>query len=189
VSDLERDFAVQLTAIAVIVLVSLAAALVLPDREPWRFRLDAAASCLAVGAALAIVVVTVTPRGNRFNHGGIQLVPLRTLRSYAHDPSDLLIYLVGNVALFVPLGFFLYLAMRHFAGTGQLVVTTVICAQVSLGVEILQLPIWSRSSDIDDIITNTAGAFVGALAAYVLLNLTRAVWVGGPGPIRHVRDA
>jgi VanZ family protein len=188
VYDLERDFTVQLIAIAAIVLMSLAAALRLRESPPWRFGLDPAASCLAIGSALAILVGTVTPRGDRFSRGGIQLVPLRTLRSYLHDPADLLIYLAGNIILFIPLGFFLYLALRHLAVWGRIVVTTLICTQVSLGVEVLQLPIWSRSSDIDDIITNTTGGFLGALAAFALLRLIRAVRVSGHGPIRHRGD-
>lgn len=185
--DLERDFTLQLIAIALIGLVFMAAALVLREREPWRFGLDPAASCLALGSALAILVGTVTPRGARFSRGRIQLIPLRTLRRYTHDPSDLLIYLVGNVALFVPLGFFLYLALRHLAVTARLIVTTLLCTQASLGVEVLQLPIWSRSSDVDDVLTNTIGGFIGALAGYVLLLLIRAVRISGNGPIRHYR--
>ena len=181
-SDLERDFAVQLIAIAVIVLASLGTALLVQNR-PWVFGLDPAASCLALGSALAILVSTVSPRGAGKGRGSVQLVPFHTLLSYRYDHSDLLIYLVGNVALFMPLGFFLFLALRRWV-----VISTMVCALVSVGVEILQLPIWTRSSDVDDVLTNTTGGFLGALAGFLLLKLIRSVRVSGTGPIRHYAD-
>jgi glycopeptide antibiotics resistance protein len=131
VYDLERDFAVQLILIAMIVLASMAAALAVRKQEPWRFGLNPAATCLALGSMLAILVGTVSRRGDGRARGRIQLVPLRTLRNYQYDHSDLLIYLVGNVALFMPLGFFLYLALRR-----GLIASTAICALVSVSVEI-----------------------------------------------------
>jgi VanZ family protein len=186
--DLERDFTVQLTAIAVIVLISLGAAVLVRDRASWRFGLDPAASCLAIGSALAILVGTVSRRGDGRARGGIQLVPLKTLRSYHYDKWDLLIYLVGNVALFIPLGFFFYLSLRHLAFRRRVAITTGLCAVVSIGVEILQLPIWTRSSDVDDVLTNTSGGFLGALAGFVLLHLVRALWMTGDRPIRHYAE-
>jgi glycopeptide antibiotics resistance protein len=184
VYDLVQNYGFQLVMITVIVIISLAAALVLQSRRPSMFGLDTAASALAIGSGLAILVGTVSRRG--VAHGGqIQLVPFNTLLSYRNDTSDLLVYLGGNVALFMPLGFFLYLAMRHLALRFWLVITTMICAAVSVGVEILQLPIWTRSSDIDDVLTNATGGFLGALSAWILLWLIRAVKVSGNGPIRH----
>lgn len=70
-----------------------------------------------------------------------------------------------NVILFVPLGFFLpllykkYYQMKTVALTGFL---------FSLSVEIVQMFGWG-SSDINDLITNTAGACIGFLA-YCLLS-------------------
>jgi hypothetical protein len=182
VYDLQRDFAVQLTAIALIVLVSLGTAVAVRDRRPWILGLDPAATCLAVGSALAILVSTVSRRGDGRARGGVQLVPLRTLRTYRYDHSDLVIYLLGNVALFVPLGFFLYLALRRLA------VTTGVCTAVSMSVEILQLPIWTRSSDVDDVLTNTAGGFLGAIAGFAVLQLYRAIRPTAHGPIRHYAE-
>ena len=185
--DLERDFTVQLINIAVIVIVSVAAAFGVRHRRPWNLGpwasgLDPVASCLALGSLLAILVGTVSRRGDGRAAGGVQLVPLRTLRSYHYDLSDLVIYLIGNVALFIPLGFFGYLALR------RLIAATALCTLVSVGVEILQVPIWTRSSDIDDVITNTTGGLVGALAGVVVLFGYRAVRTSGHGPIRHYAE-
>jgi VanZ family protein len=170
VSDFAQSFGVQLVVMALIGVVSMTAALVVRHHRLWPFSLEPASSCLAIGSGLAVLVGTVTPRSDARGIGRIQLVPLQTLRSYHYSPgrSDLLIYLVGNVALFLPLGFFLYLALRRW-----LLVTTAICALASVAVEVAQLPIWSRSTDVDDVLTNTAGGFIGALAGVLALRLIR----------------
>ena len=166
-------------AILLVVAIALAAALAVRHQRPWtRFRLVPAATCLAVGSGLAIAIATLTPRGDATSPGRIELMPLHTLRFYrfadnfgpysGRVQSDLLVYVVGNVALFVPLGFFLYLAVRR-----RFALVVLACGLTSVAVEILQLPIWSRSTDIDDVLTNTAGGFLGALAAAVVLQLFR----------------
>jgi VanZ like protein len=167
-SDFARFYGIQLVVISVIMMVSLVAALVLRHDGWWSRGLEPASTCLAVGSVLAIVTGTLTRRGNARSSGKVQLKPLHTLLSYRYDHSDLLFYLIGNIALFVPLGFFLYLALRR-----RFAAVVVICGLVSVGVETLQLPIWSRSSDIDDVLTNTVGGFAGALAAVVVLRLIR----------------
>jgi hypothetical protein len=168
VYELARDYTVQMIEISLIVVLAVAAAIAVRNRPRWRYGLEPPATCLAIGSLLAILVSTVSRRGDSREPGTIQLVPLRTLSSYRYDHSDLLIYVIGNVALFVPLGFFLYLALRRW-----LLVTTLVTAMVSVGVEILQIPIWTRSSDIDDVLTNTAGGFIGALAGVAALRLYR----------------
>jgi VanZ family protein len=185
VHDLQQNFAAQLIVIAVIVVVSLAASLALLSRRPSVFGLDSAAACLALGSALAILVGTVSPRGGSVSRGRVQLVPFHTLLSYRYDTADLLIYLGGNVALFMPLGFFLFLALRHLDLLRCLMISTALCALVSIGVEILQIPIWTRITDVDDVLTNSAGGFLGALTGFLLLALIRATKVSGHGPIRH----
>jgi hypothetical protein len=167
-SDFARFYGMQLVVISVIVMISLVAALVLRHDGWWPRGLEPASTCLAVGSVLAILTGTLTRRANARSSGKVQLVPLRTLRGYRYDHSDLLFYLVGNIALFVPLGFFLYLALR-----GRFARVVAITGLVSIGVEILQVPIWSRSSDVDDVLTNTIGGFLGALAGLVLLRLIR----------------
>jgi len=188
VYDLQRGFALQLISIALIVVVSLIAAATLQRRRPSMLGLDSASACLALGSALAILVSTVSPRGGSQSRGKIQPVPFHTLLSYRYDHVDLLIYLVGNVVLFMPLGCFLYLAVRHLALRRSLAISTVICALVSIGVEVLQIPIWTRSTDVDDVLTNSAGGFLGALTGFGLLYLVRATKVSGHGPIRHYAE-
>lgn len=87
----------------------------------------------------------------------INLVPLVHIAEF-DTTLDLLINIIGNVALFIPSGVILpilYKRLDHFwkvlAGG----------AFISLCIELLQLPISARASDIDDIILNTLGCAIG----------------------------
>ena len=77
---------------------------------------------------------------------------------------------VQNVMLFLPFGLlgFLTLQPRLRSAFLALVVTTIFGGLLSGGVEALQLITVDRVSSTSDVLTNTAGAFCGALAAYVL---------------------
>jgi glycopeptide antibiotics resistance protein len=77
---------------------------------------------------------------------------------------------VQNVLLFLPFGLlgFLTLQPRLQSGSLALAVTTIFGGLLSGGVEALQLLTVDRLSSLSDVVTNTAGAFSGALAAYVL---------------------
>ena len=87
----------------------------------------------------------------------INLVPLVHIAEF-DTTLDLLINIIGNVALFIPSGVILpilYKRLDHFwkvlAGG----------AFISLCIELLQLSISARASDIDDIILNTLGCAIG----------------------------
>jgi VanZ family protein len=77
---------------------------------------------------------------------------------------------VQNVLLFLPFGLlgFLTLQARLRSAFLALVVTTMVGGLLGSGVEALQLFTVDRLSSLSDVMTNTTGAFVGALAAYVL---------------------
>jgi glycopeptide antibiotics resistance protein len=198
--DLHSRFGTQLIFIVIIVLLSLTAAFFVRRRPAWFFGLDPAASCLAIGSALAIAVATLSRQGGGAHFKGkIQLIPLHTLRSYRNLP-DLLVYLGGNVVLFVPLGFCLYLALRRReAGptsnptlirvvTGVLL-SAALSALASVTVEILQIPIYTRSTDVDDVLTNGFGGLLGALAGAVALFFLQAWATGSPPPSPPTRVA
>ena len=70
-----------------------------------------------------------------------------------------------NIVLFVPLGFFLPLSYQKYHSVKTVALTGFL---LSLSVEIVQMFGWG-SSDINDLITNTAGACLGYLA-YCLLS-------------------
>jgi glycopeptide antibiotics resistance protein len=74
----------------------------------------------------------------------------------------------------VPLALFLHLALRR-----SVWLTIALGVLASVTVEILQLPIWSRSTDVDDVLLNSLGVLVGAALAAAVLRL--------PEPLRRPR--
>ncbi len=113
---------------------------------------------------------------------GTQLHPFQfvadILRHGAHSPTELLgnsaaLGAAFNVMLFVPFGGLL----RHLSGRG-ITATTIAGFAVSLGVELTQLTgVWTlypcayRLFDVDDLLTNTTGALLGAVLVPRLLRL------------------
>lgn len=69
-----------------------------------------------------------------------------------------------NVALFIPMGFFLPLCWRDFRRFGK---TTLFGFSASLLIELLQIFTY-RATDINDLMTNTAGTILGWCAARLL---------------------
>jgi hypothetical protein len=176
-------FGPQLVELALVVIASLVAALVLVGRRPWVFGLVPWASALAVGSALSIAVATLTrlaPNGAWVARGRVQPDPFATIRGYQGDVSALAFYVAGNVLLFVPLGFFLYLALRR-----GVLLPAVLTVAASATVETLQLGIYSRNTDVDDLLLNSLGGIGGVLAAAVVLALWQRLRTALPQPDRH----
>ena len=101
--------------------------------------------------------------------GSVSLVPgLSTYRCFTHKgdtPAEEVIFcfqnLLGNVALFIPMGLMLPLVSRRFRSIRSFVVV----AAISIGIEVVQLAErllgTIRSVDIDDVILNLIGACIG----------------------------
>ncbi|MGC4109718.1 MAG: VanZ family protein [Nocardioides sp.] len=99
------------------------------------------------------------------------VAPVTLLREVAFQQLAL------NVLLFVPLGFFVRLVVHR-----GLVVTTVLGLALSLAIETTQLTgVWGlyhcayRVFDVDDLLVNTAGAFLGGVLAWLFLHRHRRV--------------
>lgn len=71
-----------------------------------------------------------------------------------------LINIIGNVAMFIPVGLAWPYCFKKLDTIGK---TVLAGGGVSLFIEITQLPFYSRCSDIDDLIMNTAGVFIGTM--------------------------
>ena len=97
----------------------------------------------------------------------INLVPLVYLLNYEIF-KELLINVIGNTAMFIPLGIVWPGVFKQLNTHGKVLASGV---ATSLLIEILQLPFFDRVSDIDDLILNT----VGFLAGYGLHLLVKAV--------------
>lgn len=91
----------------------------------------------------------------------INLIPLKIISVCigVDNFSFTLINIFGNIAVFVPLGFFLPLLWRRF---DRLLPTVLACSLFSLLIEVIQYPL-HRGTDIDDLILNTLGALFGYL--------------------------
>ena len=109
-----------------------------------------------------MAVLTLTPRwlDMPFRLGTINLTLFRTFRQNK-------IILLGNIVMFVPFGLFPALLWRGWRWWKSLLVG--FCTSVSI--EFIQFFI-GRSTDIDDVILNTAGAAVG----FWLFCLLRAIF-------------
>ena len=77
--------------------------------------------------------------------------------------------LFGNIALFAPVGFLLPFALRSLRRVWP---TLLVASGLSVLVETSQALLPGHSSDVDDVILNTAGAALGVLAFSVI------TWMG-----------
>lgn len=101
----------------------------------------------------------------------INLTPLVYLFDYPVF-REALRNLIGNTAMFLPLGIVWPLMFREL-NTHRKVLASGFC--FSLIIEILQLPFFDRVSDIDDLILNTLGFTLGYGIYLIIGNCTAAI--------------
>jgi glycopeptide antibiotics resistance protein len=104
------------------------------------------------------------------------LIPFKTidLYLYAFDKVNLIIIfnnLLGNVLVFMPLGFFLALLFEKLRRVTLITLISFLCTGA---VEITQFVFMVGSFDVDDLILNTLGGVVGYLVFIILAALTSA---------------
>lgn len=87
----------------------------------------------------------------------INPVPFVNLKLYA-SRRNLLLNVIGNVAMFIPTGILLPLL---YGKLNRLWKVVGVGALMSLGIEILQLPFFGRTTDADDLVQNTFGILIG----------------------------
>jgi glycopeptide antibiotics resistance protein len=129
--------------------------------RPWARAL--------VGVSVA-VILGLTMVGGSTARASSNLVPGRTIIAELSTPGHPLglLNVVGNVAMFVPFGWLLALAIAR----RPLVVAVVAGAGLSVSIEVAQSLI-GRVSDVDDVILNSSGAAAGACVALLLRSATR----------------
>ncbi len=156
------------------------------DRSRWhvmttRARLETvvvyAVFALYVVFALKLLLFSRPPGSER----SVNLVPFATISHYlVSGSSGVRRFAIGNVAgnvlLFVPLGAYVSVLTRWTAARTMLVV-----ASASVAVEILQGVFALGASDVDDVILNCLGGFVG-----ILLVLLARVVLRGSDRVRAV---
>ena len=99
-------------------------------------------------------------------------IPLVYLFDYP-DKRDILINVIGNTAMFIPLGI-VWPSVYKGLNTHWKVIAAGI--GVSLGIEILQLPFYDRVSDIDDLLLNSLGFIIGYLLYLFMKVLSKKVY-------------
>lgn len=164
------------------------AAIRLAMRTPGR---QTAMEALFVGymAAMLYVVlfpITWRPDDSRLVSSYVNLVPACTIVGIIRDfPERVTQQIVGNVVLFVPLGFLLPLLGARYR---RFAMTAAVGLAVSLGIELTQLVLLltlaaRRTVDIDDVILNVTGACLG----YLVWRAAQALAAGSLWPIADSR--
>lgn len=98
----------------------------------------------------------------------INWIPFVNLFDYP-DTRDILINVIGNTAMFVPLGIVWPIVFKELDTHKKVIAAGIGC---SLLIEILQLPFFVRVSDIDDLILNSLGYLAG-YGIYLLVKKAR----------------
>lgn len=83
--------------------------------------------------------------------------------------KEALLNLIGNIAMFIPLGIIWPAVFKKLNTHGKVIAAGV---GASLAIEILQLPFYGRSTDIDDLILNSLGFLMG-YGIYLLVKKLR----------------
>lgn len=105
------------------------------------------------------------------------LEPFKEIRRYLHYHQKIgrfhvLLNLVGNVVCFMPMGFVLPILSDKQRNIFRV---TVICFLCSLLIELIQLVSKVGSCDVDDIILNTVGGFLGVVCFTVCYKIWRII--------------
>lgn len=102
--------------------------------------------------------------------GSVNLVPFRTILSYFNEsPIIFAILFVGNIVMFMPIGFFIPLIWKKRA-----LISTLVGFSFSLFIEISQLFV-VRNTDIDDLVLNTLGVYIGYLLYMFVQNVINRI--------------
>ena len=99
------------------------------------------------------------------------MIPLVYLFDYP-DMRDILINVIGNTAMFIPLGIVWPSAYKGLDTHWKTISAGI---GVSFCIEILQLPFYDRVSDIDDLLLNSLGFIMGYLLYLFIKGLSKKV--------------
>ena len=102
------------------------------------------------------------------NYGGINLVPFKEMFRYEFGSYKFIKNIVGNILLFIPYGFF----SSYYLNNKKISTNVVLCLIATCCIESIQYYI-GRVFDIDDILLNVFGGFIGCLL-FVALTAIKA---------------
>lgn len=155
-----------------------------PSKPKKRMILkDGLILCLFV-YLLAVIYVTlfmwnygaslgpVGPGGRNYN-----FIPFRSIyRIAVYSPTIVapIKILVGNIILFIPFGFLVPIAFKSLRT--KVMGTTFLGMLFSILIESSQYLFTYRVSNIDDVILNTLGAFIGAVMIRICFFIKSKIW-------------
>ena len=106
--------------------------------------------------------------GQDINYGGVNLIPIKEMFRYEIGSYKFMKNIIGNILLFIPYGFF----CSYYLENKKVSTNVIICLIATLCIETIQYYI-GRVFDIDDIILNVLGGFIGYLL-YIVLSTVRS---------------
>ncbi|WP_235801829.1 VanZ family protein [Ureibacillus manganicus] len=121
-------------------------------------------------ALVLLILLYFRPGGA--NNGSVNLIPLETISYYLTDSVSFLIALYNlgaNIGLFIPFGLY-YRYVKNAPSMMQLILISI--GSISL-IEFVQFLTRRGSLDIDDLILNVLGVFLG----YIIFPVFRKVFV------------
>ena len=136
---------------------------------------------LLLVTTLAIISITVWMAGKSYEN--FDPIPFDDLRYLAkrlaerpistHILAVIVVPMIANVLLFVPWGFFMFIALYTVERpTLQTYVLTILLGfSFTLGIEAWQYFLPSRVADVNDVIWNTSGTILGAILGHARLRV------------------
>lgn len=136
-----------------------------------------------IASVIIILYLTLSPGVRK---KGVNLVPFKDNAEFVKAffghgkmnqqalPRWVYLNLFGNFVLFMPFGFFLMGFLEHSSSRFSYRVVILSGCLLSLGIEVLQIFIPTRATDIDDVIFNTVSTCLGVLAFFMLRSLVFA---------------
>ena len=136
---------------------------------------------LLIAVTIAIAALTTSITGKSYSK--VDPIPFEDLRHLAHrlelrpmaatTLSIIVMPVIGNMLLFVPWGFLMFISLYSVERpTVQTYVLTILLGlSFSTAIEAVQYFLPSRVADVNDIIWNSAGTLIGALLGHARLRL------------------
>ena len=120
-------------------------------------------NALFLVSILLVIRLTMFPEsslGIGEGKGGINLVPFYTMRDllFHHSFGDFILNNIGNIILFLPFGFFLPMRFKKIDNLSKSLLVGML---LSVSIEIVQLFMPDRWTDVDDVLLNTLGTGIG----------------------------
>lgn len=97
----------------------------------------------------------------------VSMLPFHILLNWDNEK----VFIVENISLFIPFGVLVFILVKE--KVSPICKTVIFAGSLSLVIEILQFCLACGKTELDDVICNMLGAFIGAKIERVLFELTK----------------